>query len=214
MVQSSQKCSRELSRNICVRLLSMIATNRDKGLMCREITCDRRNAFWELVAFALLFSPSSPEKGTGSGLRSSQLSMPRREMETTIMRTYLICLLASVLFVASISMPVVAQQNNSEGMTLDKVKAKVAKLGTGEKAKATVILKDGTKIKGYIGQAGSDEFVLRDRKTDSPTTIPYSDVSKVESNKGHSTARNLGLGIGIGAGAFLGILLIAIAHLD
>ncbi len=135
-------------------------------------------------------------------------------METTIMRTYLICLLASVLFVASISKPVVARQGNSEGTTLDKVKAKVAKLGTGEKAKATVILKDGTKKKGYIGQAGSDDFVLRDRKTDSPTTISYTDVSKVESNKGHSTARNLGLGIGIGAGAFLAILLIAIAHLD
>ena len=77
-----------------------------------------------------------------------------------------------------------------------------------------MILKDGTKIKGHIGQARSDDFVLRDRKTDSQTTISYSDVSKVESNKGHSTARNLGIGIGIGAGAFLGILLIAIAHLD
>jgi hypothetical protein len=140
--------------------------------------------------------------------------MPRRETETTIMRTYLTCLLASVLFVASTSMPVAAQQSNSEGTTLDKVKAKVAKLGVGAKAKATVILKDGTKKKGYIGQAGSDDFVLRDRQTDAPTTISYGDVSKVESNKGHSTARNLGIGIGIGAGAFLAILLIAIAHLD
>ena len=130
------------------------------------------------------------------------------------MKTYFVCLLASMIFVASISMPVVAQQSNSDGTTLEKVKAKVAKLGTGEKAKATVILKDGTKIKGYIGQAGNDDFVVRDRKTDSPTTIRYSDVSKVESNKGHSTARNLGMGIGIGAGAFLGILLIAIARLD
>src|SRR5689334_22189279 len=101
-------------------------------------------------------------------------------METKIMRTYLSCLLASVVFVASISMPVAAQQSKSEATTLDKVKAKVAKLGTGEKAKATVILKDGTKIKGYIGQAGNDDFVLRDRKTDSPTTIRYSDVSKIE----------------------------------
>ena len=130
------------------------------------------------------------------------------------MRTYLNCLLASVLFIASISTPVAAQKSNSEGTTVDKVKAKVAKLGVGEKAKATVILKDGTKKKGYIGQAGSDDFILRDRKTDSPTTISYTDVSKVESNKGHSTARNLGIGIGIGAGAFLAILLIAIAHLD
>lgn len=129
------------------------------------------------------------------------------------MRTYLNYLLASALFVASISTPIAAQKSNSAG-TVDTVRAKVAKLGVGEKAKATVILKDGTKKKGYIGQAGSDDFVLRDRKTDSPTTISYTDVSKVESNKGHSTARNLGLGIGIGAGAFLAILLIAIAHLD
>ena len=130
------------------------------------------------------------------------------------MRTCFICLLASVLVIASISMPVTAQQSNSDGATLEKVKAKVAKIGVGEKAKATVKLKDGTKIKGYIGQAGSDDFVLRDRKTDAPTTIRYSDVAKVESNRGHSTARNLGLGIGIGAGAFLAILLISIAHLD
>ena len=130
------------------------------------------------------------------------------------MRKYLNCLLASALFVASISTPIAAQNSNSDGTTVDTVKAKVAKLGVGEKAKATVILKDRTKKKGYIGQAGSDDFVLRDRKTDSPTTIRYTDVAKVESNKGHSTARNLALGIGIGAGAFLAILLIAIAHLD
>jgi hypothetical protein len=128
------------------------------------------------------------------------------------MITYLSCLLVSSLLVISISKPITAQQSN--GTSLDKVKAKVAKLGVGEKAKATVILKDGTKKKGYIGQAGSDDFVVRDRKTDSPTTIRYSDVAKVESNKGHSTARNLAIGIGIGAGAFLAILALVIANLD
>ena len=128
------------------------------------------------------------------------------------MKTYLTCLLASVLFIASISMPVTAQQPNSNG--IEKIKAKVAKLGVGEKAKATVILKDGTKKKGYIGQAGDDDFVLRDRKTDSPTTIRYSDVTKVESNKGHSTARNLAIGIGIGAGAFLAVIAIVFASLN
>jgi len=128
------------------------------------------------------------------------------------MKTYLTCLLASVLFIASISMPVTAQQPNSNG--IEKIKAKVAKLGVGEKAKATVILKDGTKKKGYIGQAGDDDFVLRDRKTDSPTTIRYTDVTKVESNKGHSTARNLALGIGIGAGAFLAVIAIVFASLN
>jgi hypothetical protein len=130
------------------------------------------------------------------------------------MKKYLTCLMASVLFVVSLSLPIAAKQGNTEGITVDKVKAKVAKLGVGEKAKATVILKDGTKRKGYIGQAGSDDFVLRDRKTDSPTTIRYSDVAKIESDRGHSTARNIAIGVGIGVGAFLAIIAITLAHLD
>lgn len=128
------------------------------------------------------------------------------------MKTYLTCVLASTLLMATISLPTVAQQ--SEAMTLERIKAKVAKLGVGEKSKATVFLKNGTKIKGYIAQAGDDDFVLRDRKTDAPTTIRYVDVAKVDSNRGHSTARNIGIGVGMGVGAFLGILLITIAHLD
>ena len=127
------------------------------------------------------------------------------------MKTYLTCVIASALLLATISLPAAAQAN---AQTVEAIKIKIAKLGVGEKAKATVFLKDGTKSKGYIAQAGEDDFVLRDRKTDAPTTIRYVDVSKVESNKGHSTARNLGLGIAIGAGAFLAIVLITIAHLD
>lgn len=108
------------------------------------------------------------------------------------MKTYLRCLLAGVLFITSLTLPVAAQQK-SDIPTVDEVKAKVAKIGLGEKAKATVTLKDGSKRQGYIGQAGSDDFVLRDRKTDSPTTISYGDVVKIESNRGHSTARNIAL---------------------
>ena len=114
---------------------------------------------------------------------------------------------------AAISQPVAAKQADAT-TTVEKIKAKVAKLGVGEKAKATVFLKNGTKTKGYIAQASDDEFVLRDRKTDAPTTFRYSDVAKVESNRGHSTARNLGIGIGIGAGALLITILAVIAHLD
>ena len=130
------------------------------------------------------------------------------------MKHYLACLLATAFLFASVTMPVAAQQSGLEVATLEKVKSKVAKIGVGEKAKATVILKNGTKVKGYIGQSGNDEFVLRDRKTDSPTTIRYSDVSKVESNRGHSTARNIAIGVGIGVGALLAIIGITIAHLD
>lgn len=129
------------------------------------------------------------------------------------MKSSLTYLIATVLFVASLSMPVSAQ-SKTEVATLDKVKAKIAKLGIGEKAKATVTLKNGTQKKGYIGQAGNEDFVLRQSKTDTPTTISYSEVSRVESNRGHSTARNIAIGIGIGAGALLAIIFITLAHLD
>ena len=129
------------------------------------------------------------------------------------MKSYWTCLLASLLLLAAISQPVAAKQD-APATPVEKVKAKVAKLGVGEKAKATVFLKNGTKTKGYIAQAGDDDFVVRDRKTDAPTTIRYVDVAKVESNRGHSTARNLGLGIGIGAGALLLTILAVMSHLD
>lgn len=129
------------------------------------------------------------------------------------MKAHLTCLLASILLLTTISLPVAAQQG-AQATTVEKVKIKIAKLGVGEKAKATVFLKDGTTTKGYIAQAGDDDFVLRDRKTDAPTTIRYTDVTKVESNRGHSTARNIGIGIGIGVGVFLAVIAITLAHLD
>ena len=130
------------------------------------------------------------------------------------MKTSLTCLLAGMFLFATTSLPVAAQQGATQAMTVENVKIKIAKLGVGEKAKATVFAKDGTKRKGYIAQAGDDDFVVRDRKTDAATTIRYSDVAKVESNRGHSTARNLAIGIGIGVGGFLAILAISMAHLD
>lgn len=110
--------------------------------------------------------------------------------------------------------PAVTQQSDPQAATVERVKIKIAKLGVGSKAKATIRLKDGSKTKGYIAQAGEDNFVIRDRKTDAPTTIRYTDVAKVEENKGHSTARNIAIGVGIGVGALLLAIAISIAHLD
>ena len=107
-----------------------------------------------------------------------------------------------------------AQTSGSSAQPIEQVKSKVARLGVGANAKATVKMKDGRKLKGYIAESRETEFVLRDRKTDAPTIIPYADVAKVESNRGHSTARNVALGVGVGAGAVLLTLALLIASLD
>lgn len=122
-----------------------------------------------------------------------------------------------LVLLCAFAQPLAAQQSaqgDRQAMTIEQVKIKIAKLGVGDKAKATVRTRDGAKTKGYIAQTSENEFVIRDRKTNAPSTIRYEDVTKVESNRGHSTARNLGLGIGIGAGALLAIIFITIAHLD
>jgi hypothetical protein len=106
-----------------------------------------------------------------------------------------------------------AQTSGDTGAT-EQIKSKVARLGVGEKARATVRMKDGTKHKGYIAQARETDFVLRDRTTDAAMDIAYADVAKVENNRGHSTARNLALGIGIGVGAVVIALGILIARID
>ena len=106
------------------------------------------------------------------------------------------------------------QKSDNQPPTIEQIKSQIAKLGVGEKARGTITRKDGTKTKGYVYSAGDDEFVIRDRKTDAPTTIRYADVAKVQPDRGHSKAKHLGLGIGIGVGAFLGILLIVFSRLN
>lgn len=150
-----------------------------------------------------------------------------------MLKINLCCLLSCLLLLGTIAKPVTAQHTaqpaaavelaaaakpaatrQADAPLAEKVKIKIVKLGVGAKAKATIKLKDGSKTKGYIAQASEDNFVIRDRKTDAPTTIRYADVAKVEENRGHSTARNIAIGVGIGVGALLLAIAISIAHLD
>lgn len=129
-------------------------------------------------------------------------------------RKYLVVALVVLLLQSFAEVPVAVaakKQAENEAQLLEGVKVKVARLGVGEKARVTVRLKDGTKLKGYISQAKDSEFVVRDRKTDAPSVILYRDVARVDSNRGHSTARNVALGTAIGAGSVLTVLAILIS---
>jgi hypothetical protein len=123
-------------------------------------------------------------------------------------------LVAGLLLLAPALQTAQAQPQNDKQTSVEQIKIQVAKLGVGDKARATVTTKDGAKVKGYVFRAGDDDFVIRDRKTDAPTTIRYTDVAKIDRNKGHSLARNIMIGVGIGAGATIAAILIAIARAD
>lgn len=132
-----------------------------------------------------------------------------------MLKKYLSTVLALLLANVLIAAPTLAgPSRTTQAQTVEQIKIKVAKLGVGEKARATVQLKDGTKIKGYITEARDGEFVIRDRQTNEPRTVSYQDVVKIEKSGGHSTARNIAIGVAVGVGAVLAVLGILIAHLD
>jgi hypothetical protein len=131
-----------------------------------------------------------------------------------MLKTFLSLLVSGLLMAVAVQPAIAAPSGNPQGSGTEQVKSRIARLGVGAKAKATVWLSNGTKIKGYVSQAGDDDFVLRDRKTDAPTTIRYADVARVESNKGHSMARNVAIGVAIGVGAVIATLAIIFASLN
>jgi hypothetical protein len=102
------------------------------------------------------------------------------------------------------------RQSDKQASTLEKIKIKIAKLGVGEKARATITTRDGAKIKGFVSSAGDEDFVMRDRKTASPTTIRYADVTRVDGSRGHSVARNVLIIVGIGTAIVLASIYFAI----
>jgi hypothetical protein len=104
------------------------------------------------------------------------------------------------------------EKTNPQPAAIEKIKIKVAKLGVGDKARATIKLNDGTRVKGYVHSTSDDDFVIREKNTNTSTTIRYADVKSVDDNRGHSMARNIFIGVGIGAAVVLGSIYLAIAR--
>lgn len=125
-------------------------------------------------------------------------------------RTLLSLVLVVLLMQGLSAAPVIAAQVNNDAQAIEKVRAKVAKIGTGDKARVTVKRKDGTKIKGNITQAGADDFTVRDKKTNDTTTISYRDVAKVEDNRGQSDSKNIFTAIALGVGAFVAVIAVVV----
>jgi len=76
-----------------------------------------------------------------------------------------------------------------------KVKQGISKLGTGVNARIEVKLRDKTKLKGYVREAGEDSFVIVDEKTNAPSTVTYPQVRQV---KGNNLSRAVEIAIGVG----------------
>ena len=120
-----------------------------------------------------------------------------------------------VLCALSIAVPARASADAvrvQQDQNAQKIKEKVIKRGTGARATVTVKLNNQTTYKGYVREAGDNDFVVVDR-TGGSHTIRYADVRSLGGGGGMSGAAKLAIGIGIGVGAVLAILF-AIAQSD
>lgn len=120
----------------------------------------------------------------------------------------------AALLLQSAAVPAFAKTSaEKEAKRAEKVRTQLAKLGTGEDARIKLILRDKTKLEGYISEAGAESFVVTD-SAGKATTVAYPQVGKA---RGHnlSTGAKIAIGIGIGVGVTLLILwLYIVTHED
>ena len=93
-----------------------------------------------------------------------------------------------------------------------KVKAAVAKLGVGKRARAWVILRDKKKVHGLVKEAREDDFVIT-KKDGTEVAVPYGQV-KMFRGDNRSDGKRLALGlVGIGAAVTaVGLILWGASH--
>ncbi|HEX8148200.1 MAG TPA: hypothetical protein VF591_13555 [Pyrinomonadaceae bacterium] len=119
----------------------------------------------------------------------------------------------SALLLQAAAVPVLAATSaEKEARRAEKVRTQLVKLGTGADARVKLILRDKTKLEGFVSEAGADTFAVTDG-AGKTTTVGYGQVSKAQ---GHnlSTGAKVAIGIGIGAGITLLILFLYLASVD
>ena len=112
--------------------------------------------------------------------------------------------LSLLIFTAASARPTQAAQSDDHAA---KVKAQVARLGAGDRARVKVELLDGAKLEGRVTETADQHFVVT-TETGAPTRVEYAQVKKLK-GRNLSTGAKVGLGLGLGAGAALLVAYIA-----
>ena len=90
-------------------------------------------------------------------------------------------------------------KSDKEARFAEKVKKGIAKLGTGESALVEVKLRDNTKVKGYIKEAGDTSFTVVNPANNVVTIVTYPQTKQVRGNN-LSTGAKVAIGLAILAG--------------
>ena len=105
---------------------------------------------------------------------------------------------ALVINLAGVRLAYADSKEEKQARFVEKIKANVLKLGTGESTRVKVKLRDQAKLEGYISDAGAETFTVTNRKTGVATTVSYPQVKSVQGNN-LSTGAKIAIGVGIAA---------------
>lgn len=120
--------------------------------------------------------------------------------------------LSALLLQAAAAPALAGTKEEKEARRAEKVRAQLAKLGTGPAARVRLELRDRTRLEGFVSEAGAEGFAVTDR-AGVVTAVAYPQVAKVKGNN-LSTGAKIAIGAGIAAGVFLLVLWWDLAHDD
>jgi hypothetical protein len=125
--------------------------------------------------------------------------------EVILFRRTLMIMLVGALTFTSFGIRPVHARDGEVIPSVEKARATVARLGVGKDARVEVRLRDGGKLKGYIGEVAADSFTVIDSKTGAPTIVSYADVIQVKKQgNGLSTLTKVLIGAAVATGAIIG----------
>ena len=120
-------------------------------------------------------------------------------------RRTLAIMLSGIILSAVFGFRPVQAETGEEARRARQARASVLKLGTGERARVEVKLRDDTRLKGHVSAAGADCFTVTDAKTGASTVVAYDDVAQVKrSGNGFSTMTKVLIGGAVAAGLVVG----------
>lgn len=123
----------------------------------------------------------------------------------------ILSIILSGIFLSTALVSQTVSARAGEDMTpAEQSRAKVEKLGVGEKARVEIRLRDNTKLKGYVSAKGEDSFTVTDSKTGASTNVPYADVAQVKKSGGGLSGRTWAI-IG-GAAAATAIVAVTVLY--
>lgn len=123
-------------------------------------------------------------------------------------------MISVVLLTSAIGFHPVWAQTAKELQAIEKARVSVLRMGVGQTSRVEIKLRDQTKVRGYISQAGQDTFTVTDQKSGASQTLSYADVAEVKKPGGGPSTRTWIILGGVAAAAVVVGIIVKPAFCD